>query len=271
MKNRLTVLTTALALGLPLAAMAAPKAELWPRWEAHEPASERRIDHAPWTTFLQRHLRTDRVPHRLDYGGVSEADRDTLDGYLRTLEATAVSRHSRDQQFAYWVNLYNAATVKLVLEHYPVKSITKIKSGFFSFGPWDRKLLTVEGQELSLNDIEHRILRPIFADPRIHYAVNCASIGCPSLASEAFTAARMEELLDAAARRYINSPRGAKIDDGELIVSSIYDWFMADFGGDEAGVLAHLRQYADAKLRRQLHGRTKIDDYAYDWALNDVR
>ena len=104
---------------------------------------------------------------------------------------------SRDEQLAYWINLYNALTVKVILDHYPVKSILDIdiSPGWFSIGPWGKKLVAVEGVEISLDDIEHRILRPIWRDPRIHYALNCAAVGCPNLLREAFTGATAEVLL----------------------------------------------------------------------------
>lgn len=143
-----------------------------------------------------------------------------------------------------------------------------ISPGLFSFGPWDKKLLTIEGEAVSLNDIEHRILRPLWRDPRIHYALNCASLGCPNLDAKAFSARDMNARLDAAARAFINHPRGARFEDGELVVSSIYDWFMEDFGGDEAGVLAHLRQYAAPALAEKLAKHGRLDRSTYDWRLN---
>jgi hypothetical protein len=113
-------------------------------------------------------------------------------------------------------------------------------------------------------------LRPIFADPRIHYAVNCASIGCPDLAREAYGRDTTEAMLDAAARAFVNHPRGARIERGRLRVSSIYDWFKADFGGSDAAVILHLGSYAAPDLAEALRGIRKIDDHGYDWSLNDA-
>lgn len=159
--------------------------------------------------------------------------------------------------------------MKVVLDHYPVKSIRDIKSGWFNPGPWDRKLVTVEEERLTLNDMEHRILRPIFQDNRIHYAVNCASIGCPNLQPEAFTAQNAERLLERGARDHVNHHRGARVEGEKLTLSSIYDWFQVDFGGSEAGVLEHLRTYAAGPLAGALRGiRGKIS-YQYDWSLNE--
>lgn len=246
-----------------------PASDPLPRWSAHNAAATQTIDHAAWDQFLFRYVRTDRTGlNRVAYRKVTSADRAALANYIGTLERVQISNYRRAEQFAYWVNLYNAVTIRTVLDEYPVESIRKINDGFFSPGPWDRKLVTVEGQALSLNDIESRILRPLWDDPRTHYVINCASIGCPNLEGSAYRAAGLENRLDDAARRYINNARGVRIEDGELIVSSIFAWFRGDYGGSEATVLKHLKAYADADLKAALAGRTKIDGYEYDWGLN---
>ncbi len=203
------------------------------------------------------------------YAHVSDADRKRLDRYIDDLTALAISAYSRDEQRAYWINLYNALTVQVILDHYPVKSIRQIKPNLFSVGPWRKKLITVEGEQLSLDDIEHRILRPIWRDPRLHYAVNCAAIGCPNLQTEAYTAANADTLLDRGARAYVNNPRGVAFRNGRLIVSSIYEWFQEDFGNSDEGVIGHLRRYAEPPLAARLNGTKRIAGDGYDWALND--
>lgn len=263
-----------LLLTLSVGVQAAPKADLWPRWQAHDAASTRQVDHGVWDRFLQQQVivGADGI-HRIAYGKVPAAQRTALKAYLVALQAERVRSLSRAEQRAYWINLYNAATVDIVLAHYPVDSILKISisPGLFVRGPWGAKRLRVENEALSLDDIEHRILRPIWKDPRTHYAVNCASLGCPNLATRAYTAATMESLLDQGAREFINHSRGAQVRDGRLTVSSIYRWFAEDFGNTDAGVLAHLRRYADPALTQSLRGITRIDDAAYDWTLNDAR
>ncbi|MBO6782619.1 MAG: DUF547 domain-containing protein [Alphaproteobacteria bacterium] len=255
------------------AAQAAPKSDLWPRWQAHDPASTATVDHAAWDRLLAAHVRPSGIGVNLfDYGGVDSGERAALDGYIARLSGTAVSALNRDEQLAYWINFYNALTIQVVLDHMPVDSILDIdiSPGFFSIGPWGRKLVTVEGEALSLDDIEHRILRPIWNDPRIHYGVNCASIGCPNLLPVAYTAGNVDRLLTENAVAYVNDPRGAELRGGQLTVSNIYDWFEEDFGGNETGVLRHLRQYAKPELRKQLELVLEIDGYDYDWSLNDV-
>jgi len=257
---------------------AAPSADLWERWTVHDPDSQASIDHAAWDHFLKTYV----VPgddgiSRVAYRWVTAADTSALDAYVARLEATAISRFNPAEQRAFWINLYNALTVRLVLQHYPVDSILDIdlSGGFIDSligdGPWQRKLAVVEGADLSLDDIEHRILRPIWTDPRIHYALNCAALGCPNLQGAAFTAANTDALLESAARGFVNHSRGVRIFDGDLIVSSLYLWYEDDFGGDEVSVIAHLRRYAGAELSRDLLGRTDIDDEQYDWTLNDMR
>jgi hypothetical protein len=268
---RLAAFTALMALSF--AALAAPRAELWERWAAST-ASKVAIDHSAWDAFVSKHVKEGKDGiNRIAYGKVGQADREALRAYLAMLQKVAIRKFSRDEQRAYWTNLYNAATVDVVLGHYPVESILKIdiSPGLFAKGPWKKKLLKVEGEAVSLDDIEHRILRPIWKDPRTHYAVNCASIGCPNLQPRAYTASNMEALLDAGARAYVNHPRGASVDGGRLTVSSIYVWFQPDFGGGEAGVLAHLKQYAEPGLGKALAGVRRVSGHDYDWTLNDLK
>ena len=234
--------------------------------------------HHVWSEILQRYLQTDRQSNiaLFDYAAVNGAERAKLDRYIKHQTGLVASALSRDRQLAYWINLYNALTVKLVLDHYPVSSIRDINpaSGFFDrlwqSGPWRAELVTVEGVPRSLDDIEQKILLPLGRDPRIHYAINCASLGCPDLANKAFTAGRLEPMLDAAARRFINHPRALRTDGEKLYLSSIYDWYRKDFGRTDREVIEHLMGYAEPGLRARLQLIDHISGYDYDWALNDV-
>jgi len=268
-----TMLVAALSGFIFLEAALAPKPEPWPRWQAHNPNSAATISHAAWDKFLKKYIigHKDGV-NRVLYGRVGENDKKALHDYLNRLRTTPIGNFNRAEQKAYWINLYNALTVRLVLQFYPVDSIKDIdvSSGPFG-GPWNRKLLEVNGTPLSLNDIEHRILRPIWRDARIHYAVNCAALGCPNLQPTAFTAANTNTILDHAALNFANHRRGARIEDGRLVVSKIYAWFAEDFGGSEETVIAHLRRNAEPALASVLAGRTSIDDYEYDWSLNGAK
>lgn len=268
-----TMLVVSSAHGGLLEKLFAPKAKLWARWTAHEQTATTSIDHRLWARFLTTYVseHADGV-NRVAYARVTGPDRQALLDYIAALGGIPISRYQRAEQLAYWINLYNALTVKLILDHYPVASIREIKlsPGLFAIGPWGKKLISLEGESLSLNDIEHRILRPIWRDPRIHYAVNCAAIGCPNLQRTAFTAANTAGLLNAAARAYINHPRGARVEQGKVIVSSIYVWFKRDFVAGDGSVIKHLRRYADPTLATKLAQAKKIKDHEYDWGLNDT-
>ena len=249
---------------------AAEAKEKYARFHTVDEASESVIDHAAWTTFLSTYVTaTSDGRTVVRYADVKESDHLALKAYIEDLEARDPAKLGRDEAFAYWVNLYNAATVDLILDAYPVKSILRLTSGLRP-GPWRRKSLSVDGSRLSLNNIEHDILRTYFEDNRVHYALNCASIGCPNLMNRAFVSASLDDDLETAARQFINHPRGVRIDRDRVVASSIYKWFREDFGGDEEGVLQHLRDYADPDLAAALARYSSIDDYDYDWRLNEA-
>ena len=236
-----------------------------------DPDSALKVDHSVWDAILAEYVEpgADGI-NRFAYGRVSRKDKQALEQYIQALEAIDPARYNKNEQFAFWANLYNAVTINLVIDAYPVTSIRKIKSGFFSSGPWTKKRIRLGGRALSLDDVEHKILRAHWRDPRVHYALNCASLGCPNLLPRALTDAGLDKTLDDAARAYINHPRGARIENGRLIVSSIYTWFRVDFGATDQGVIAHLMLYADEPLAQNLSHMTKISGHSYDWSLNDA-
>lgn len=259
------------ALLTPFRVEAAPKSRLigeeWTRFGGGGDP-----DYGPWAAFLGRWLSrgADGVT-LVDYRGAKAAGaRAPLRAFLDETQRVDPTTLTRDAAMAWWVNLYNAATIDLVLGAYPVDTILKIEGGLFNTGPWDEEVLKVNGRALSLNDVEHGILRPVWGDARVHYAVNCASIGCPDLADAPWTSAGLSDRLDAGARAYVNHPRGARVDGGRLIVSKIYDWFEEDFGGGDAGVIAHLKRYAEGGLAAALGGIDRVSDSEYDWSLNEA-
>jgi hypothetical protein len=250
----------------------APKAELLPGWDAFSSGSQRRVDHNEWSALLAEHVRTDAAGiARVNYGGFSGADKAMLARYLQSLSAIDVKALDRSEQLAFWINLYNAAVVNTVLSAYPVASIQDIDTspGLFSSGPWKAKAATINGKALSLDDIEHGIIRPVWGDARIHYAVNCGAAGCPNLWAEAYDAAKLDVQLDEQAKLYVNHPRGVTFDaSGGLVVSKIYAWFCDDFGGNDRKVIAHIQKYAWPPLAERLAGMSGITDARYDWSLN---
>lgn len=229
------------------------------------------VDHSAYATFLAKYLVEDDGVHLVAYGAVTADDKGALAAYVADLQALDPTALARDEAFAYWANLYNALTLQLILDEYPVKSIRELKSGLISIGPWGRELAEVNGVALTLNEIEHEILRAFWDEPRVHYAVNCASIGCPNLKATPWTGAGLDADLDAAARAYVNHPRGVSAENGRVTASTIYKWFREDFGGDEAAALDHIRLYADDELKAALDGVTRIRKYDYDWSLNEAK
>jgi hypothetical protein len=236
-------------------------------------------DTAAFDTLLKRYVTAspDGV-NRVDYATwkAALADRKALDHVVETASKQKPSAMTKPQQLAFWANLYNAITLQVILDAYPVTSIRDIKSkGVWLdpkafIGPWVQKRVTVEGRDVSLDEIEHAILRPTFKDARVHYAVNCASYGCPNLRPTAWRAETLDVDLDAAARDFVNHPRGAALSGDSLKVSSIYKWFQSDFGGTPGGVIAHLKKYATPELGKKLDKITDSTDDSYDWTLNET-
>ena len=253
-----------------LSVHAAPKANVLVFWDASDNNSRESLSHQLWGDFLEVNLQRDSKGNRLlNYGNVSKQDKKLLKNYITSLIERDPRGLNLDEQFAYWVNLYNALTVQLILTNYPLKSITKL-GGFFSFGPWDDEIVKVAGQALSLNDIEHRILRPIWKDKRIHYAVNCASFGCPNLQDKPYLALTINKQLESAAKEFINADKGLTFDEKTLVLSSIYDWYGEDFGDFES-LRAHLLVHLEGDSVALLKVFDGDIEYQYDWKLNDTK
>ena len=229
---------------MPRAAQKERVVQLAPLDNERRPEAALTRDAGLWADVLKNHAypSSDGLL-RFDYAGLQASAVDTanLAKYIKHLSGQTPSTMARNEAMAYWANLYNALTVQVVAQNYPVGSIRDIKSGGRK-GPWRRKLVAVEDKTLTLDNIEHDIMRPTFNTPLVHYMVNCASIGCPNLKAAPWQAQTLDTDLAAAARAYINSPRGVKISGGKMSASKIYKWFKKDFGNNAAGVLAHMRR-----------------------------
>lgn len=261
-----------LGLGLmSLAAQAQSKsdADLWARWKAHDGESTATIDNSAYDAFLKKYVVVhEDSPNGVRYDDVSDTDRDKLEHYIQQLEDIDIDHYNRHTQRAYWLNLYNAETIDLVLDHYPVDSIRDI-GGLFQHGPWQRKVLKVEDKKLTLNDIARRILRPIWPDSMTLYGLSCGAVSCPSLRQTAYTGSNVDQALRQNAEDYVNSPEGVRFDNSRLTISKIYAWYVDDFGGSTRSVLNHIRRFAAPSLSARLDAaRGDIDDYAFDWSLN---
>jgi hypothetical protein len=262
-----------LCLPLGFTPLVAAEPEPWLMWQAADEQNVANIDHSLWQTFLDGAVVRDhtRQLNLLHYRTLTQQQRALLDDYLASLQSIDPRHYNRDEQMAYWINFYNSLTVKVVLDHPKENSIRDMGAGWFSFGPWQDQLAKVAGQPLSLDDIEHRILRPLWQDRRIHYAVNCASIGCPDLRATAFTGENLAASLAAAELAYIRHPRGVTFDvQGELFLSSLYDWYMSDFAADKKGLFDYLASHSDPKMAVRLRDYAGKVRYRYDWSLNST-
>jgi hypothetical protein len=232
------------------------------------------IDHSKWQRILDSYLITEQIGneksehHYFKYGAVSDEDFALLEEYIEDMQDIDITHYAPDEQFAYWINVYNAVTIALVVESYPVASIMQIGS-VEGKGPWDDPSFETATRTLTLNDIEHGILRKQFADARVHYAVNCASLGCPNLSPKAFTAKNLEQQLQSGAVSFINSNKGVQLIGDNLVLSSIYSWFISDFGGNEDSLLKHLSKHANTDLSNQLSHHFGPIKYDYNWKLNE--
>lgn len=238
------------------------------------PVSEGKQGASAWGRLLDRHVGVGRIDgirlHVVDYEALA-----TDPDYQAALENLATARPeslaSDDARIAFWINAYNLLAIKTVVDRYPIESIRD--GGNFLFPIWKKDVGAVGGRSYSLDEIEHGILRKDFAEPRIHFALVCASVSCPDLRREPFTADRLDAQFDDQVRTFL-SHRGKGLapgpEEGEARVSKIFDWFEEDFEG-AGGVARFLLDNAPPATRKRIEGLTDADlSYlAYDWSLND--
>jgi len=237
------------------------------------------FDHSALNRVLSTHVDSSG---KVDYARLKVEPAD-LDAYVDQLAAISPESHpdrfpDRAHRLAYWINAYNGFVLKGVVDAYPVKSVKDIKflSGFFN-----RTWFTAGGEEYTLNEIEHGILRERFQEPRIHAAINCASVGCPRLPQEIFRPEDLEQQLERGMQFFVGEERNVKLDPGTntIYLSSIFDWFEDDFTGwverkhgvDDARITDYLVLYLEPNERLYLeeHPEIRMEHLKYDWALND--
>ncbi|MBZ9731509.1 DUF547 domain-containing protein [Salegentibacter sp. JZCK2] len=218
--------------------------------------SKVKLDHGIWDRLLKKHVKENGM---VDYKGFKN-DREKLDKYLKKLsDQKPDNTWSTQELLAYYINLYNAYTVDLILRNYPLESIKDIS------GPWTKEFITVGDTELSLGAIENSILRKM-NEPRIHFAINCASISCPKLRREAYTADKIDRQLEAATKEFINSDNN-EISQSSAKLSSIFDWYRKDYTEGGLSLIEYVNQYSNTRI----NPKAKITYKEYDWGLNDVK
>jgi hypothetical protein len=220
--------------------------------------------HQQWDNVLKKYVN--------NYGLVNykalQNDPAELNSYLKKLSNNAPQDNwSADEQKAYWINVYNAYTVSLILQHYPVKSIKDIAGKIYKINTaWDIKFITIGGKKYDLNNIEHGILRKKFNDGRIHFALVCASISCPRLRNEAYAAANLNAQLEDAGRDFLNDKSKNNISTARAHLSKYFSWYKGDLTNN--GSLADfINRYSQTKI----NSNTKIGSLEYNWNLNEQK
>jgi len=214
------------------------------------------VDHKSWDQLLNRFVEQNG---NVNYRGFKK-ESETLNRYLEQLGSNTVNENwSKNKKLAYFINLYNAATIKLILDNYPLKSITDIKK------PWDKKWIKYGGELISLGQIEHKILRKM-DEPRIHFAINCASFSCPKLLNKAYTEDKLDKQLDRAAKDFINDPSRNILSENKVQLSKIFKWYKKDFESN-GSLIAYLNQY----VKSSINPDTKIEYIKYNWSLNEIK
>ncbi|WP_072053012.1 DUF547 domain-containing protein [Hymenobacter terrenus] len=223
------------------------------------------IDHSAYDKLLKKYVNDKGL---VNYKGF-KADEKTFDQYLDLLNKNPpAASWSKGQQMAYWINAYNAYTIRLILNHYPVQSIkdigTKIQIPFVTT-PWASKFFSIGGTKMSLDNIEHGTLRKKYNDPRIHFALVCASISCPRLRNEAYTADKLERQLDDQGRDFLNNPTKNKPGKETAQLSKYFDWYKGDWTSNGQSVANWVNKYSTTKI----DNKTKISYLDYNWQLNE--
>lgn len=255
------VLSTFLLFSVPV--LAKIDRQYWAQWDRSDENNGASIDHAAFHRLLQSHVITNHPSgiNRFDYPSLDRADRKGLNSYIKKLSSLDPRAYRKVEQKAYWLNLYNALTIREVLEAYPVESMEKSRYQ-------DKKLVSVAKTKLSLNDIENRILRPIWRDHKVIFGLSCAALGCPHIQNQAFTAANSSQLLKKATREFINHPRGLALNKQELKASKIFDWYRDDFGAEDKKLMKLFAYYADDSKALYLLGFSGDISYNYDSRIN---
>ncbi len=223
--------------------------------------------HQPFDEILQRYV----IGTRFDYEALVKNREDVrkLDAYINTLEKIDPDTLSRNHALAYWINMYNAAIIRLVVTNYPVESIKDIKA-WWVLPPWLQNVVKVAGKNLNLYEIENDVLRPQFKDARIHFAINCASIGCPPLWNHAYTGDNIDQQLEEAATRVINDSRWVEITPTEIRLTKIFEWYQGDFKSDAGSIRDFLRRYLPKEQAALLNANQPLVFFDYNWKLNKV-
>ncbi|MFT5917685.1 MAG: hypothetical protein ACJAWV_001310 [Flammeovirgaceae bacterium] len=226
--------------------------------------TQAQVSHEPWNDLLKKYV---SAAGKVDYKGI-HSERAKLEGYLKTIsENSPTDEWSENQKLAYWINAYNGFAVKLIVDNYPLKSIQDLHPTIKIPGistVWKKEFFKIEDVDFSLHQIEHKILRKDFEEPRIHFTINCASVSCPKLRNEAYTAEKVQDQMEDQAKDFVNDKSKNKISANEVEISNIFNWFKGDFEND-GDIIDFLNKYSKVKINK----KAKVDYMYYNWSLNE--
>lgn len=251
---------------------AAPKSELIEFWDDTESSSAMQINHGPWQEILSTYVDDTHSSgiNRFDYAAVTPEDARKLKRYLAYLEKMEPRQLNKAESFAYWMNMFNAILVDRVVDTFQSgsnRAINRIIGGGVRNIGWAKDTVEVAMQEISLNDIEHGILRPIWKDPRVHFAMAACTLGGGNILKTAYNGENNEQLLEEARVKFMEHPRAVRVEGNRIVLNSVFDWYRDDFGSSKNAVLNYVRENTSDEVRQAMRGLSRVS-YEYDWDLN---
>lgn len=228
-------------------------------WGITNALNAQSFSHSTWNTLLSKYVSATGV---VNYAGIKN-ENTQLESYLTSLGNGVSASASRNEKMAFWINAYNAFTVKLIIDNYPTQSIKNLKGG----KPWDTKFISIAGKTYSLNDIEHNILRKEYFDARLHFVLVCAAKSCPKLLNKAYTAQNLSQEMDNQARIFINDASKNKITANKAQISELFNWYKDDFLKTEG--VKNIQDYLNKFSTIKVNSKTSISYLTYNWSLNN--
>jgi len=253
-------------------ANAAPRAKLIEFWDDSEPTSIMQVNHDDWQEILTAYI-DDQHPsgvNRFDYSAVTAGDARKIKSYIGYMQKLEPRQLNSEEAKAYWINLYNAILVDQIIDTFQSgsnRAVNRLKRGGLRSMGLGREVAEVAMQEISLNDIEHGILRPIWKDPRIHFAISPCTLGGASIQKTAFNGENNEELLEKSRADFFGHSRSVSVGRNRIVLNSVFDWYAADFASNKQELLAYVRENVGEGTRQAIQGLSRIS-YEYNWDLN---
>ena len=250
-------------------ALAAIEMKLIEFWNDSEPLGVINVDHAPFEEILQKYVDQGHPSgvSRFNYDGVTDDDAAKLQAYVDYLQLLEPRQLNEPEAKAYWINLYNSATLNMVVDAYKNGRVTKVQARGLPARRWRRDIITIAQQDLSLNDILNGVIRPMYRDPRTHFALFFCTLGGPDMPTEVLNGDNNDELLDKFQADYLAQSRAVRIEEGELVLSEMFKDYDTDFADDFPSLISYLQQNVPEPVANAISGVTEVR-FEYDWTLN---